>query len=104
MTGFNWRVSGYEGYASHHFGRGFVNNPSAGPASVKLRELTMGMRAFRALHAAAQLGIADHLAAGLTTTAELAAVTACDRLSLRRLLRALSSLGVSRGSTRISLR
>jgi hypothetical protein len=46
------------------------------------------------LRAAAELGVADHLADGPRTTAELAARTHADGPSLRRLLRALAGLGV----------
>src|SRR5688572_13450901 len=50
--------------------------------------------AVQAIHAAAKLGLADLVAGGPTTAAELAEATKTDRVSLDRLLRALSSLGL----------
>jgi SAM-dependent methyltransferase len=48
----------------------------------------------RALYAAAQLGLADHIANCQYTSDELARLTGTDPASLRRLLRALASCGV----------
>jgi orsellinic acid C2-O-methyltransferase len=48
----------------------------------------------QALHVAAELGLADHLAGGPRTGAELAALTGTHAPSLHRLLRALCALGV----------
>lgn len=48
----------------------------------------------QAIAVAAELGIMDRLARDAATADELAAATACDPPSLRRLLRALVSLGV----------
>ena len=52
------------------------------------------MRASRALYAAAELNIADFLASGPLTTAELAAAVGADAAALRRLMRALVAHGV----------
>jgi len=59
-----------------------------------LRQLAFVMRASRALYAAAQLGIADVLAGGPLTSAELAAKMGTHTPALRRLLRALVAHGV----------
>ena len=61
---------------------------------VTLRQMTMGMRLSRALYAACELGVADHLASGPRSTGELAALTNTNPDALRRLLRALSAAGV----------
>src|SRR5688500_3275553 len=53
-----------------------------------------GAIAVQAIHVAAKLSLADLLAGGPTTVAELAEATKTDRASLGRLLRALSSLGI----------
>ena len=63
-----------------------------------LRRITMAMRTSRALYAAAELGIADHLAAGSKTPAELAILVGANPDALRRLLRALSAAGVFKES------
>lgn len=55
------------------------------------------MRGFvvsKALHAAAALGVADHLHDGPRSAVDLAAACGCDADALERLLRALSSSGV----------
>jgi len=59
-----------------------------------LRQLAFVMRASRALYVAAQLGVADILAGGPMTSAELATATGTDAPTLRRLLRALVAHGV----------
>lgn len=63
-------------------------------AGVILRQMTMGMRLSRALYAATELGIADHLAGGPRSADVLAALTNTNIDALRRLLRALSAAGV----------
>lgn len=50
------------------------------------------------LHAVARLGIADELAGGARTVAELAAATGTDEPSLYRLLRSAASLGLVAGA------
>src|SRR5689334_17771908 len=67
--------------------------PDARPASV-LRGLVDGFRGSQALLVATELGIADHLAAGPLSAAELAMRTATDAGALQRLMRALCALGV----------
>lgn len=66
------------------------------PPSVAMMELSRGFVVPRAIYAAASLGIADHLADGPRSVAELAAATGADARSLYRLLRALASVGVFR--------
>lgn len=53
-----------------------------------------GLPIAQALYVAATLGIADLLAAGAKTGAELAASTGADRVSLTRLLRVCATLGI----------
>jgi hypothetical protein len=48
----------------------------------------------RAISAAAGLGVADLVAAGPRTIAELGATTHTDELALYRLMRALASVGI----------
>jgi SAM-dependent methyltransferase len=64
------------------------------PPALMLRQLAFVMRASRALYVAAQLGVADILASGPMTSAELAATAGTDAPTLRRLLRALVAHGV----------
>src|SRR5436190_16122884 len=56
--------------------------------------LALGHVASRTVHALVRFRIADHLAAGVRTPAELARVTRTHEPSLLRLLRAASSLGL----------
>jgi len=65
------------------------------PAALgKMLQLIYGRFAGQTVCLAAKLGIADHIAAGLTTTADLAAVLDANPSSLRRFLRALASNGI----------
>ena len=64
------------------------------PPALMLRQLAFVMRASRALYVAAQLGVADILASGPMSSAELAATAGTDAPTLRRLLRALVAHGV----------
>src|SRR3954466_15507375 len=59
-----------------------------------LYRLINGYQATQAIHVAATLGIADHVAGGPCSAAELARETRTHGPSLRRLLRALAALGV----------
>jgi hypothetical protein len=59
-----------------------------------LRHMAFAMRISRALYAAAELNIADILAEGPLTSAQLAVAAGADGQSLRRLLRALVAHGV----------
>jgi len=62
--------------------------------AVALRRLTIGFQVSQAVHVAATLGIADHVAAGVHDCAELAAATDSDPEALYRVLRALAAVGV----------
>lgn len=67
-------------------------NPSADAA--RLLQLIGGAWTTQAIGVAAALGLPDRLAGGARTAAELAGELQCDPGALRRLLRALASLGV----------
>jgi len=71
-----------------------MNDQARVPPALMLRQLAFVMRASRALYVAAQLGVADILASGPMTSAELAAAAGTDAPTLRRLLRALVAHGV----------
>jgi len=64
--------------------------------SATLRDLINGYQLSQALHVAAVLGIADHLAGGARTCDDLAAASAADPGALYRLLRALAAAGIFR--------
>jgi hypothetical protein len=64
------------------------------PASAQLLQMLAGKWVSRAISAAAELGIADHLASGPRTAAELAAACGAREREVYRLLRALASVGV----------
>lgn len=77
--------------------------PNAQPASreantraahLRIAEMVMAIWPARAIYAAAQLAIPDHLADGPLAAEEISRLTACHSPSLRRLLRALASVGV----------
>jgi hypothetical protein len=68
--------------------------PQQMPPEAQIMQFASGAFVAQAVHTAAELRVADHLAGGPKTAAELAAVTETDERSLYRLLRALSSLGV----------
>jgi SAM-dependent methyltransferase len=59
-----------------------------------LREQIMGFRTTQMIHVAARLKLADHLAAGPLSPAELAVLVGAEPHALYRLLRALASLGI----------
>jgi hypothetical protein len=63
-------------------------------AAADLRRLVNGFRVSQAIHVAVVLGLADRLADGPRSAAELAAETGCHADSLYRLLRALATVGV----------
>jgi hypothetical protein len=71
-----------------------MTEPNSIPPSLLLRQLSFVMRASRALYAAVELDIADILARGPQTSAEIAAKTGTHTSALRRLLRALVAHGV----------
>ena len=60
----------------------------------QLTRLFRGFWVSRAIYVAAELGIADHLAGGSLTAAQLAPAVGADAVSLHRLLRLLASEGV----------
>jgi len=64
------------------------------PPSVAMLQLIAGFWVSRALYIAAKLGIADFLAEGPQESTALAAATGTHAPSLRRILRALASVGV----------
>ncbi|MEU4342781.1 methyltransferase [Nocardia sp. NPDC023852] len=64
------------------------------PGHIALMELIAAGWITQAIHAAAALGIADELAAGPRSSAELAAAVGADEDALRRLLRLLISHGI----------
>jgi len=64
------------------------------PPGIVLYQMAIGHYVSRALDLAARLGIADLLAAGARTVAEVAAKTATDAAALHRVLRLLASVGV----------
>jgi hypothetical protein len=64
------------------------------PPPAHMMQLITGCWVSCCIYVAAKLGLADHIAAGATTTAELAEKTGTDPSSLYRTLRALCSVGV----------
>lgn len=75
-----------------------VSSTSFSDASLEaqrhLLDMSLGLLRSRVLHAAAELGLADYLAAGPATCADLAARANSDADALYRLLRALAAMGV----------
>ncbi|TML08072.1 MAG: methyltransferase [Actinobacteria bacterium] len=67
------------------------------PPAVALMQMVQGFMVAKALQAAAVLGIADLLAGGPRSVADLAAATSTHEQSLGRLLRALASRGIFSG-------
>lgn len=68
--------------------------PPSLPPAVALYQMSVGHYLSRALHLAAKLGIADHLAGGARDARALAAATQADPAALTRVLRFLVSVGV----------
>lgn len=66
------------------------------PDRLELMQMTIGYWVSKSIYCAARLKIADQLAQGPRTTAQLAAGAGCHEESLHRLLRALASLGIFR--------
>jgi len=66
------------------------------PDRLELLQMTIGYWVSKSIYCAARLKIADLLAKGPRTTADLAASAGCHEESLHRLLRALASLGIFR--------
>jgi O-methyltransferase domain/Dimerisation domain len=61
---------------------------------IRLAEMITGFQVTQAIHVAASIGLADLLAKGPLTPADLAAKTRCDAGALERLLHALTALEV----------
>lgn len=64
--------------------------------SEALTQMLAGYQVTWLIHVAARLGVADLLAGGPRTSAELAKLTSADAPTLHRLLRALASVGILR--------
>jgi O-methyltransferase/methyltransferase family protein len=64
------------------------------PDHARLRQIITGFQASAAVHVAAQLGVSDLLVEGPRTVSDLADASATDEETLRRLLHALSTIGV----------
>jgi O-methyltransferase domain/Dimerisation domain len=71
-----------------------AGEPAAGSPAAELTRMLLGFQESRAIIVAAELGLADLLAGGPRTVADLAAATATRPDLLRRLLRALAGRGV----------
>jgi hypothetical protein len=70
------------------------NQGGAPPPHAQLIQMASGYWISKVVYAAAKLGLADHLAAGPRSAAELAGPTRTHGPSLHRLMRTLASLGV----------
>ncbi len=68
--------------------------PQTMPPAAQIMQLSMGVFIAQAIYVGAKLGIADLIANGPRTTADLAAETGTHERSLYRLLRSLASVGV----------
>src|SRR2546426_9971582 len=64
------------------------------PAHARLIQMGIGYWVSRLVYVAARLGLADHLAGGPKTAAELAEPTRTHASSLHRVMRALAGLGI----------
>jgi SAM-dependent methyltransferase len=71
-----------------------ATTPEAAPPGAIIAGMARAHRETQMIYAAAELGLADLLAAGPRAAAELAAATGAHAPSLRRLLRALAAFGV----------
>lgn len=70
--------------------------PPGAIAASRLQNLLIGFMRTKAIHVAAQLDIADHLAVGELTAEDLAQRVGANSAALHRLLRALCSIGIFR--------
>ena len=64
------------------------------PPQARLAQMATGFILSRLVYTAASLGIADHLASGPKTAADLAAPAECDAASLGRFMRTLTNFGI----------
>lgn len=71
-----------------------AHEPQELPPSAAMIQMLAGLFVSRMIHAAATLGVADHLADGAKTSAQLAEATQTHAPSLYRVLRALAAVGV----------
>lgn len=71
-----------------------IHNTSSLDCRAKLIDMSYAYVISRAIHAAATLGVADHLVHGPKSATELAALVGADPQSLYRLLRTLASHGI----------
>lgn len=71
--------------------------PHAHPPHIQLMQMAMGGWVAETLHTAAVLGLADQLAGGPKSAAELAGPMRAHAPSLHRLMRTLASLGILTG-------
>jgi O-methyltransferase domain len=63
---------------------------------LQLRQLIAGFQVSRAIHAAASIGLADHIGDSVMAVPDLALATGCEAVALERLLVALTAVGVLR--------
>src|SRR5262245_23559791 len=75
-------------------GANWFGVPGELPPELQLLQLIAGEWAHRAVYAAAELGIADHLAEGAQPSAEVARKCGTDEHATYRLMRALANIGV----------
>jgi hypothetical protein len=71
-----------------------ANEPEAAPPHAQLVQMGMAHWVSHIIHAAAKLGLADHLAKGAASAEQLAGPTGTHAPSLYRLMRTLASLGL----------
>src|SRR3954462_7711037 len=68
--------------------------PVQAPPQARLLGMATGFFLSRIVYLAAKLGIADHLAGGSKTAAELASATGCDVTALYRFMRMLANFDI----------
>ena len=74
-----------------------MNDQHAVPPHAQLIQMGAASWVSAVVYAAAKLSLADHLAAGPKSAAELAAATGTHAPSLHRLMRTLTGLGILTG-------
>ena len=75
-----------------------MNDQHAVPPHAQLIQMGAASWVSAVVYAAAKLAVADHLAAGPKSAAELAAATGTHAPSLHRLMRTLTGLGILTGA------
>ena len=68
--------------------------PPEPPPQARLAQMATGFILSRLVYTAASLGIADHLASGPKSAADIAAPVECDAVSLGRFMRTLTNFGI----------